>query len=130
MLQVLVLRPRGGINRNNEDMLIIYWKLGDNPVTNPNGSISSTISVNTTTQISNTLHTATNAAGTLGHGLNGKPDVAIISETGGSSNYNIWMWNRLLSGTSGGAGSWSGMNTTISMIPPQQLSMPVLQIQQ
>ena len=50
--------------------------------------------------------------GTLGHGLNGKPDVAIISETGGSSNYNIWMWNRLLSGTSGGAGFWSGMNTT------------------
>ena len=96
---------RGGINRNNEDILIIYWKLGGNPVTNPNGSISSTISVNTTTQISNTLHTATNVTGTLGHGLNGKPDVAIISETGGSSNYNIWMWNRLLSGTSGGVGS-------------------------
>ena len=103
---------RGGINRNAEDMLAIYWKLGGNPVTNPNGSISSTISVNTTTQISNTLHTATNAAGTLGHGLNGKPDVAIISETGGGTNYNIWMWSRKLSGDSGGAGFWSGLNTT------------------
>ena len=103
---------RGGINRNNEDMLAIYWKLGGAPVTNPNGSISSTISVNTTTQISNVLYTATNATGTIGHGLSGKPDVAIFSETGGSTNYNIWMWTRLLSGTNGGVGFWSGMNNT------------------
>ena len=93
-------------------MLAIYWKLGGNPVTNPNGSISSTISVNTTTQIRNVLYNATNATGTIGHGLNGPPDVAILSETGGSTNYNVWMWSRKLSGTNGGVGFWSGMNTT------------------
>lgn len=102
---------RGGLNQSGQDYLAIYWKLGGTAVTNPNGSISSTISVNTTTQISNVLYNATNAVGTVGHGLSGVPDVAIYSEVTGTSNYNHWMWVRGLSGTAGGAGFFSGLNT-------------------
>lgn len=102
---------RGGINQSGQDYVAVYWKLGGTPVTNPNGSISSTISVNTTTQISNVLYNATNAVGTVGHGLSGAPDVAIYSEVTGTSNYNHWMWVRGGSGTAGGSGFFSGLNT-------------------
>tara|TARA_R100001510_G_C7652832_1_gene210776 strand:+ start:23 stop:3334 length:3312 start_codon:yes stop_codon:yes gene_type:complete len=103
---------RGGVNSTGVDHIACCWKLGGAAVTNPNGTISSTISANTTTQISSVLYTGTNAAGTVGHGLSGPPDFAMISEIGGSSNYNHWGWSRHLSGTSGGAGFWSGINTT------------------
>ena len=102
---------RGGINQSGQDYVALYWKLGGTPVTNPNGSISSTISVNTTTQVSNVLYNTTNSAGTIGHGLNGAPDVAIYSEVTGTSNYNHWMWVRHASGTAGGSGFFSGLNT-------------------
>jgi len=105
---------RGGINEINKDHIAVCWKLGGAAVANPHGTISSTISVNTTTQISSVRYTGINATGTIGHGLSGPPDFAIFSEISGGSNYNIWVWSRHLSGTSGGAGFWSGMNTTNS----------------
>ena len=68
------------------------WKGGGTAVTNTSGSITSTVSANTTSGFSVVTYTGTGSAATVGHGLNVAPAMVIAksrSNAGGDSG--IWV---------------------------------------
>ena len=56
------------------------WKAGGSPSSNTDGSITSSVSANTTAGFSIVSYTATNANATVGHGLGVKPDLIFIKQ--------------------------------------------------
>jgi hypothetical protein len=76
------------------------WKAGGAGVSNTNGTINSTVSVNTTAGFSVVTYTGAGAAGTVGHGLGVTPALIILkSRSNGTSNWYIW--HQSVSGTDG-----------------------------
>jgi len=77
------------------------WKAGNSVVSNTNGSIASQVCANTISGFSIvTYSTTTQAAGTVGHGLNATPAFIILKSRTNSSN--LWyVWHKSVSGTDG-----------------------------
>jgi hypothetical protein len=68
-----------GLNANTQTYIAWQWKANGTPaVTNTSGSISSTISANTTSGFSIVTYTGTGANATVGHGLNLVPSMIFI----------------------------------------------------
>ncbi len=96
---------QGGVGNNENNSAIVGWAWqagqGTN-VTNTAGSITSTVSANTSAGFSIVTYTGSGAAGTVGHGLGVAPSMIITkkrSNAGGGSAATNWVaWHKSLSG--------------------------------
>ena len=81
----------GSINGTNDTYVAWSWKANGSGVSNTDGSITSTVSANTTSGFSIVSYTGTGALGTVGHGLGATPELIIIkSREDGSSNWAVY----------------------------------------
>jgi hypothetical protein len=72
------LTAGGGINANTNNHVAWNWKAGGTAVSNTAGSITSSVSANTTTGFSIVSYTGTGANATVGHGLSTAPSFVIL----------------------------------------------------
>ena len=73
------------------------WKAGGTAVTNTAGSITSSVSANTTAGFSVVTYTGTGASGTVGHGLGATPAMVIVKNRG-TAGEEWRVWHQGLSG--------------------------------
>ena len=67
------------------------WKAGGTAVTNTAGSITSSVSANTTAGVSVVTYTGTQTASTVGHGLGVAPKMVIVkARSNGTFNWTTW----------------------------------------
>lgn len=66
------------------------WKANGSGVTNTSGSITTTVSANTTSGFSIVKWTGTNTTGTIGHGLGVAPSLVIQKATGTTATWTIY----------------------------------------
>ena len=93
------------VNTNGNNYVAWQWKAnGGTTVSNSNGSITSTVQVNTTAGFSIVLYTGNETSGaTVGHGLSGAPDVVIGKRRVGTGYWIISSNNLDTNGTTGGS---------------------------
>ena len=84
------------INNNGSNIVSWNWKAGGTGSANTDGTISSTVSANTTAGFSIVSYTGTGSAGTVGHGLGSAPAV-IITKT--RTNTEQWFSHWSVLGT-------------------------------
>ena len=77
-------------NANGATYVAWCWKANGAAVTNTAGSITSSVSANTTSGFSVVTYTGTNNAGTLGHGLNATPSMIIVKARGDTQNWAVY----------------------------------------
>jgi len=74
------------VNGDGENFCSWSWKANGSGSSNSDGSVTSTVSANTTNKFSIAKYTGTGSAGaTIGHGLGVKPDLIIIKHLSGSN---------------------------------------------
>lgn len=79
------------INKNNDNYASWNWKANGTGSSNTDGSITSTVSANTTAGFSIVKYTGNNTAGaTVGHGLGAVPKMIIFKELGGTNGWHIY----------------------------------------
>ena len=81
----------GSVNRNNDNYVGWNWLGANGTASNTDGSITSTVSANTTSGFSIVSYTgnATDGA-TVGHGLGAVPDMLIGKDLSDTSSWGIW----------------------------------------
>jgi len=81
----------GSVNRNNDNYVAWNWLGANGTASNTDGSITSTVSANTTSGFSIVSYTgnATDGA-TVGHGLGAVPDMLIGKDLSDGSGWGIW----------------------------------------
>ena len=72
------LGSNAGINANTINHVAWNWKAGGTAVSNTDGTITSSVSANTTAGFSVVSYTGSGATATVGHGLSVAPDLIII----------------------------------------------------
>jgi hypothetical protein len=77
-------------NENNQTYVAWNWKANGAGVTNTDGSITSTVSANTTAGFSVVTYTGTGAAATVGHGLGVAPGMVIVKRRDSSGSWNVY----------------------------------------
>jgi hypothetical protein len=80
-----------GANKSGDSIVAWNWKAGGSGSSNSNGSITSTVSANTTAGFSIVSYTGTGSAATVGHGLGSAPQIVITKRrdsTGQWAMYN------------------------------------------
>ena len=78
-------------NYNGTSYVAWNWKAGNAAgSSNSNGSITSTVSVNTTAGFSIVKYTGTGSNATVGHGLGAVPKMIIIKETDATTNWIVY----------------------------------------
>ena len=82
-------------NANAHTYAAWQWLAGNGTASNTDGSITSTVSANTTAGFS-IVRAASMASGTIGHGLSQAPDMVIGRMQ--SEVFNWWVWHQGLSG--------------------------------
>ena len=103
------------------------WKANGSGVSNTNGSITSTVSANTTAGFSIVSYTGTGANATVGHGLGAQPQLVIIKDRNDATNWavnhvSIWsagtgiLYLNLTNAVSADATFWNSTNPTSSVI--------------
>jgi len=94
---------QGGVNTSPYNYVGWQWKAGGSAVSNTNGTITSSVSANTTSGFSVVSYTGTGSAATVGHGLGAVPSMVIVKQRagGGTSGVNDWVVSHasLTSGT-------------------------------
>ena len=96
-------------NGNGADFASWNWKASNSTASNSNGSIASTVSVNTTSCFSVVTFGAYN--GTVGHGLGVAPDMFILkNRDDGSTNW--FVYHKDLPSGSAGQGSFMTLNSS------------------
>ena len=77
----------GNVNANNDTYVSWNWKAGGSASSNTDGTITSSVSANTTSGFSALTYSANNTAGaTVGHGLGSVPEMIMVKEKSGSIN--------------------------------------------
>ena len=110
--------PGSGFSTNN--YVAWNWKANGAGVTNTAGSITSTVSANTTSGFSVVSYTGTGANATVGHGLGVAPSMVIVKCRTQGAGYNWGVYHTsigagnvlLLNGTSGSIASSAVWNNT------------------
>jgi hypothetical protein len=87
-------------NYNNDALMSWNWKAGGTAVSNTDGTITSSVSANTTSGFSIVSWTGTGATATVGHGLGTTPKLFIVKERSEARNWPIV--------TTAIDGSWDG----------------------
>ena len=86
------------VNANGQNIVGWNWKANGAGSSNTDGSITSTVSVNTTSGFSISTYTGTGSNATVGHGLGVVPNIVLVKST---SNGEHWcMYNSNLGNTS------------------------------
>jgi len=79
------------VNYSGRTFVGWIWRASDSsPVTNTDGSITSTVSANTTSGFSVVTYTGTGTAGTIGHGLGSAPEMIILKGRDANAGYDDW----------------------------------------
>ena len=78
------------VNTNTEDYVSWNWKAGGSGVTNTDGSITSTVSVNDDAGFSIVEWTSPLTAATVGHGQSGTPEMIIAREYDGVMSWRVY----------------------------------------
>ena len=78
------------LNSNGATYASWNWKANGAGSSNTDGSISSTVSANTTSGFSIVKFTPTGSAATIGHGLGVAPKMIIVKNLGGSSTWSVY----------------------------------------
>ena len=90
----------GSINGTGTTFVSWCWKANGTGVSNTAGSITSTVSANTTSGFSIVSYTATSGASSIGHGLGVAPKMIILKARGQSSGwvtgFSVLGWNKYL----------------------------------
>jgi hypothetical protein len=108
---------------NNDSMVAWNWKANGAGVSNTDGTITSTVSANTTAGISIVTYTGNNTlAQSVGHGLGAAPAMIIVKSRSNVTNWLVWQKTYnvdsvlLLNGTdaliTGLTGLWGSANPT------------------
>ena len=83
-----------GVNENSQNYVAWCWRAGGPAVSNTDGSITSSVSANTTYGFSIVGYTGTGANATVGHGLNTAPGMIIIKNRDTNFNDDDWrVWH-------------------------------------
>ena len=77
-------------NLNSGTFASWNWLASNTTASNTDGSITSTVSANTTSGFSIVSYTGTGTAGTVGHGLNNAPEMIILKRRDGGSGNTNW----------------------------------------
>ena len=80
----------GDWNTNAATNVAWQWKAGGTAVSNTAGSITSSVSANTTAGFSIVQFTATGATATVGHGLGVAPQMIIVKDAASAGNWAVW----------------------------------------
>ena len=81
----------GGPTNDNGDTYVGFcWKAGDTTVSNSDGSITTSVSVNEEAGFSIVSYTGTGSAGTIGHGLGKVPKWIITKRRTGSEDWKVY----------------------------------------
>jgi len=89
------------------------WLASNTTASNTDGSITSTVSANTTSGFSIVSYTGTGSVATVGHGLGAIPDMITVKNLStGSTNWRSIFPNMVLGGASNGADYNLNLNTT------------------
>jgi hypothetical protein len=89
-----------GVNRNTYNFVNWSWKANGAGVSNTSGTITSTVSANTTSGFSIVSYTGTGATATVGHGLGVTPKMLIVKKRD-SAGTDWTVWGSILGGTVG-----------------------------
>jgi hypothetical protein len=81
------LGTMGEVNQNTINYASWNWKANGTGSSNTDGSITSTVSANTTAGFSISQYTGTGSNATVGHGLGSAPNVVFIKKSSGSSQW-------------------------------------------
>ncbi len=100
-------------NRNGYAYIGWQWKAGGTAVSNTSGSITSSVSANTTSGFSALTFTSPSSAGnfTVGHGLGVAPQMVITKRRDSASQW--WVWNI---GLGDNTTSYLSLNTTNAVL--------------
>jgi hypothetical protein len=80
----------GNFNGNNDTYAVWNWKAAGSTASNSSGSITSTVSANTTSGFSIVSFTGTGANATVGHGLGVAPKVIITKSRANTENWGFY----------------------------------------
>ena len=80
----------GQSNSNGVTYVAWNWKANGSGVSNTDGSITSTVSANTTSGFSIVSYTGTGANATVGHGLDSALDMLIVKNRDRIANWHTW----------------------------------------
>lgn len=78
------------LNFNGSTQIDYLWKMGGAAVSNTNGSITSSVSANTTAGQAVITYTGTAANGTFGHGLTKTPELLLFKPRNAVDNWPTW----------------------------------------
>jgi hypothetical protein len=76
-------------NRSGEPYVGWFWKAGGTASSNTNGSITSTVSANTTSGFSIVSYTGTGSNATIGHGLASVPKIIFVKRRNTAENWAV-----------------------------------------
>ena len=79
-----------GSNGSGSTFVGWQWKAGGTAVTNTSGTITSSVSANTTAGFSVVTYTGTNVTSTVGHGLGVAPSMLILKRGNSTSNWGVY----------------------------------------
>ena len=99
----------GRVNGSGKSMVAWNWKANGAGSANTDGSISSTVSANTTSGFSIVSYTGTGSAATIGHGLGVSPACIIIKNTSDSGGVDWFVYHQ-----STGATNRTKLNQTVA----------------
>ena len=80
----------GNVNTNAGTYVGWQWKAGGTAVSNTSGSITSSVSANTTSGFSIVTYTGTGSNATVGHGLGVAPQMVIVKKRSGTSSWPVY----------------------------------------
>jgi len=95
------------VNNNTETYASWNWLAGGTGVSNTDGSITSTVSANTTSGFSIVSYTGTGSNATVGHGLGVAPKIVIIKDRDAATDWAIYHGSL-------GATKFIELNTTVA----------------
>jgi SPRY domain len=84
------LGTNAGGNTSGRSYVAWQWKGGNGTVSNTAGSITSTVSANTTAGVSVVTYTGTGTAGTVGHGLGAAPKLIIFKNRSAAASWIVY----------------------------------------
>ena len=79
-----------GVNVNGDTQVAWNWKAGGSASSNSNGSITSSVSVNTTAGFSIVSYTGTGSVATVGHGLGVVPQMYIVKNRDYAEQWDVY----------------------------------------
>jgi hypothetical protein len=85
----ITLSSNGAVNANTETYVAWAWLGANSTASNTAGSITSTVSANTTSGFSIVSYTGTGANATVGHGLGSTPKFIAVKKRSATSNWGV-----------------------------------------